>query len=929
MIASRIAAPLAVIVLLAACSDPAADTPAAPSAPAAPAPSTPEPAATPEPKAGPEPAAEPAAAPAPAADPVPVAQLDDRAEPLAYRLALKADPDAEGFFGDVDILVAIKRSTETLWMHGLDLDVGSVTYTPDGGAAIAGTYEQAHGSGVAKVSFPSALAAGKGTLRFVWRARYGRASAGLYIAEEAGKRYLVSQAEAIDARRILPSFDEPRFKTPFSVAVTAPSAHVVITNAAELETSPAAEPGWTQRIFATTRPLPTYLLAFAIGPYDLVAYDPIPPNAVRAEPMPLRAVAAQGKGARLGYALKNTAGIMDALELYFGVPYPYGKLDLIAAPEFAFGAMENAGAIVYRDSVLILDDASPLTQKRGFAGTHAHELAHQWFGDLVTPVWWDDIWLNESFATWMAAKAVKAWAPSEPWGSQIQARAQAAMRDDALSSARQIRETGLVNDNVEQAFDAITYSKGGGVLSMFESYMGEEAFRKGVQLHIKRFADKSATSSDFFNSLAEGSGKPEIVPALRSFVDQPGLPLIRATLDCSGGAPKAKLAQQRYRPLGSKSGPATWQAPVCVSYPDAGATKTTCMMLSEPEASLPLETAACPSSLMPNAGGAGYYRFALDEAGWAALLARFDQLPASEALAVVDNLIAAFEAGEASAQAMLGGAAAAAKSTDWEVATAPLGAIGRYDRRVLDESGRQALAAFVRKSYGARFAALPRPAAGVDQLLAQQLLGALALAGRDPELRAKLAAAAKAFIASGGSYEGVDLQSYEMPTALRVMAEEADAAAVDALLGFAKTARDPLARRSAVSALGVVRAPELAAKVRASAAAEMQPTDMIAALGVALEEPETREATWAWFPDNFEAIAKRVPSLFGTRFVRAADGFCSTAKAAEVKAFFDARAAQMPGAERPLAQTVEEIELCAALKDAKGAELAAALAAMN
>ena len=238
---------------------------------------------------------------------------------------------------------------------------------------------------------------------------------------------------------------------------------------------------------------------------------------------------------------KNTAGILEAIEGYFGIPYPYEKLDIIAAPDYAFGAMENPGAIVYREYLMLMDESSALSQKRAYASVHSHEIAHQWFGNLVTPVWWEDIWLNEAFATWMGNKGITLWKPDGDFGRNTLKASLGAMNIDTLSTTRKVREPLERSENVMDQFDGITYRKGGGVLDMFESYLSEEKFQAGVRLHMKRYADDVATGDDFFQSIADGSGNPDVVNAMKSFVDQPGLPIISACLLYTSPSPRDGL----------------------------------------------------------------------------------------------------------------------------------------------------------------------------------------------------------------------------------------------------------------------------------------------------------------------------------------------------------------------------------------------------
>jgi len=394
--------------------------------------------------------------------------------------------------------------------------------------------------------------------------------------------------------------------------------------------------------------LPTYLIAFGAGPWDVVDFGILPKNELRTADLRLRGIAAKGEGDNLTYALENTNGILKALEGYFGQPYPYEKLDIIAAPDYAFGAMENPGAIVYRESLLLLGDDPTLRQIRSYASVHSHEIAHQWFGNLVTPVWWEDIWLNEAFATWSGNKGIDMWQPEGNYDRNTLRSALGAMNIDTLSTTRKVREPLDRSEKVMDQFDAITYRKGGGVLSMFESYVGEEKFRDGVRLHMERYEDDVATGDDFFQSIADGSGNPDVVEAMKSFVDQPGLPLVNARMSCEGGKTSLSLSQSRYAPLGSKTQQGqTWQIPVCakLGYAD-GTTSKSCVLMKDVKVTQTIETSSCPSFIAPNESGAGYYRFNLDSEGWSALLSNINNLNTREVLTVQDSLVAAFRAGE-------------------------------------------------------------------------------------------------------------------------------------------------------------------------------------------------------------------------------------------------------------------------------------------
>ena len=444
---------------------------------------------------------------APAADPAgaPMGRLGPAVRPLAYRLELRILPDQDDFSGEVAIDVEIAGPTRVIHLHGKGLNVKTATYARGPGSGQTGRFAQVDPTGVAQLEFDAPLPAGKGTLRVEYTGLYGRAGEGLYKSVIAGDAYTFTQFQPIEARRMFPGFDEPGFKTPFDIAVTTRTANNVVGNTPVRGERPAGD-GLKRVEFETTLPLPTYLIALAIGPLDIVAGAPVPANGTRKSPLPLRGVATRGKGPRLRYALENTHAMVLYLEDYFDVPFPYPKLDLIASPDFG-GGMENAGAIIYGDPRLLLADDASVADRRGFGGIHAHELAHQWFGDLVTPRWWDDIWLNESFANWMGFKAGNAWQAALRFDVVPALQTPAAMELDSRIAARQIRQPVSRNADIGSAFDAITYLKGGAVLGMFESWLGEDGFRAGIRTHMQRFPHGVADVEDFMASLAKGSGQ--------------------------------------------------------------------------------------------------------------------------------------------------------------------------------------------------------------------------------------------------------------------------------------------------------------------------------------------------------------------------------------------------------------------------------------
>src|SRR5581483_2311867 len=384
------------------------------------------------------------------------------------------------------------------------------------------------------------IPAGDARLHVVYSGKVSRiSSAGIFQMEEASRWYLYTQFEPTDARRAFPCFDEPSFKVPWQVTLEVPKDLKAFSNTPEISEAVQANGRKTVR-FAQTRPLPSYLIAFAVGPFDVVDAGTVGKDHAR-----LRIITPQGKAGHARFAAAALPELLNLLEQYFGMPYPYEKLDSIAMPISNF-AMENVGLITYSEQLLLADPSDDtLTRQREMAIVAAHEMAHQWFGDLVTTAWWNDIWLNEGFATWMETKIVDEWKPE--WRVNLDAidNRVEAMHLDTLVSARKIRQPIATESDIANAFDNITYMKGAAVLRMFENWIGPEVFRRGVHAYIQAHADKNATTPEFLAAISAAAGK-DIAPAFNTFLDQPGVPEVNATLRCDNNRPVLHVSQRRY-----------------------------------------------------------------------------------------------------------------------------------------------------------------------------------------------------------------------------------------------------------------------------------------------------------------------------------------------------------------------------------------------
>lgn len=854
---------------------------------------------------------------------VPDGQLPRDVVPEHYYLTMRMDPSTESFSGTVRMDLNFTSAKDHFWLHGNGISVSQASVLPTGSDIIDLNYEQMHDSGVARLSADQQIPAGKAVLEIVFNAPFNRSLEGLYRVDASGDSYAFTQFEASSARLAFPSFDDPWFKTPYDVTLEVKQEHTGITNGPELSSSDLPD-GWKSVRYATTKPLPTYLVAFAVGPFDVVEWENLPPTEVRQHPLPLRGVAVKGKGEQLTFALEGTQAILESLESYFDIPYPYAKLDILAVPDFSAGAMENAGAITYREQLLLLDENSTAQTKHAYRSVHAHELAHQWFGNLVTPNWWDDIWLNEAFATWMAAVALDQIDSEGGYRRTLLQRSLFAMNVDSLISARQIRQPILSNHDIASAFDGITYSKGGGVLAMFERYLGRDNFRDGIRNYLRQHSWGNANADDFIAAISAQSPEGQAnstAEAFLSFLNQPGLPLLHAEFNCSGDA-MGKLSQSRYLPLGSTGDPERqWQIPACVRYGMAdGSTGTRCMLINSEETSLSLGTEQCPEWILPNAGGAGYYRFTLDTENWSNLLAASEQLSDTEMLSVSDSYLAAYRAGDLDLTALFDQLPALLNHPNYEVADSVLDDVQEIyeefaDSRAQAEFQKQLIPLYQRRLDQLGMGRLEDRNA---ETLQAALLEQLGLVLRSPKTRTQLGSMGMAYTGTPSlepTLTDTEVNPNLIQTAISIAIREHGKFYFDHVMNLALQSEDAIYRQRLLSALGQVEDPELQRQaLELSLSDQIRNNEMNMVLFTQATQPSTREFTWEWLQDNMDVVIERVPIWRKGRVSGYIKEFCDEDTLLEVEAFFADKVEDLQGGPRALANTLETIELCIARK---------------
>jgi len=837
----------------------------------------------------------------------PMLKLPAGARPTRYAVTLTVVPGEAKVPGEIAIDVELDRPHDVLWLNADALHVTqAATELSDTRTTVLRGHEQFVG-----VAFEPPLPAGRHRVTLAFEAEQSRNSTrGIFALQDAGAWYAMTQFESISARRAFPCFDEPGHKTPWQLTLRVPRGLVALSNTRVLSETPGDD-GLTTVRFAETRPLPSYLVAFAVGPWAFVDL-----GGVGRTPTPTRIVVPRGRAADTEFVARAYPELFVRLETWFGMSYPFDKLDHVAIPLSVGFAMENAGLITYGAvGFLAKPGAATPRYRRGAANVGAHEIAHQWFGNLVTAAWWDDIWLNEAFATWIAEKIVNQWRPDYNRGAaRIVERAEA-IDADALTSARQIREPVNARSDIYNAFDRITYQKGATVIGMFEGWMGEESFRRGVRSYLDVRRDGSATAENFLTALTQASRLP-VATAFNTFLNQNGVPLVEARLQCGADGAKLLLAQHRLELLGAQAAKAQqWQIPVCARYGTGASSRQACTLMTEPTATIALE-GGCPAFVFANAGGRGYY--VPDYRG--DLLPRLAKhrgaLTVPEYASLLYDLQALARAGLASPAQVMQWARLGAAARDRHVVLAAISLAEFAGNTLVADTDRPEFSRFVREVFGPQARSLgftPRAGDSDDaQLLRRSLLRFVA--PEDPQLAAQANALARAWLTDRKAVDP-GLVDVVLVTAGRT----GDAAMFDAFFAEAKATQDRLDRRYLMMALFSFTDPVLAQK---GMALLLDPAfdvrESWTALYAGFGGNPTRRATNDFILANFDALAKTVSREAPGGWPHYGSGLCSEQDQAALAAFWKDRTQTYAGAERQLARAVESIGLCTRLRSAAG-----------
>jgi len=556
-------------------------------------------------------------------------QLPRTAKPSHYAVQIAPHADKMSFDGKVKIDVQVLQPTKTIVLQAANLTFGSSTLSAGKGKPMTAKVSTDADAQTATFAFDKTLAPGQYTLSIDYSGVINTQANGLfaldYATDSGQKRALYTQFENSDARRFIPSWDEPDFKATFDLTVEVPVDQMAVSNM-PIASSKDVAGGMKQVVFQTSPKMSTYLLFFGLGDFERATT--MGPNGTE-----IGVIAQKGKVSQAKFALDSGRDVLKEYNAYFGVDYPLPKLDNIAAPGQSqfFSAMENWGAIFTFEYSLLLDPAiSNVNDEQRVFTTAAHEIAHQWFGDLVTMAWWDDLWLNEGFATWMEGRTTAKLHPE--WDidkTDAAYTSRGAMGRDAYATTHPVVQHVATVEQASQAFDGITYGKGSAVIGMLEDYVGSDAWRAGVRSYIKKHEHANAVTDDLWAEMDKAAPGKDFTQVAHDFTLQPGVPLIKASATCAGGQTTVTLEQGEYTVDRPDKTPLRWHVPVALRGADGKEVRV--LVDGDAQVKLP----SCDGPVLVNAGQKGYYRTLYAPAQFKALTASFNSLPVVDQLGVM------------------------------------------------------------------------------------------------------------------------------------------------------------------------------------------------------------------------------------------------------------------------------------------------------
>jgi puromycin-sensitive aminopeptidase len=844
--------------------------------------------------------------------------------PRRYDLTLEPDLDAATFAGAETVTVEVVEPTAAVVLNALDLEIEEATAEVAGGDRLTAAAAVDAETERATLTFDSPLPAGEATLHLRFRGELNDKLVGFYRStftdDDGVERVLAAtQMEATDARRAFPCWDEPDAKAVFAVTLVVPEDQLAVSNAGEIGREPTGD-GRVAVRFADTMPMSTYLVAFVVG--LLTATAP-----VDVDGKPLRVVCPVGREHLADFALEVGEFALRYFTDWFGIVYPGDKLDLVAIPDFAFGAMENLGCVTFRERYLLVDPATATqSELQAVVDVVAHELAHMWFGDLVTMKWWNGIWLNEAFATFMEMTCTDAFRPEWQRWVDFGLSRSAAFDTDALAATRPVEYPVVSPADADGMFDVLTYEKGASVVRMLEQYLGADRFRAGIRSYMARHQYGNTETSDLWDALEAETGEP-VRRIAESWIFQGGFPEV--SVERSGGG-KLRFSQRRFGYADGDDG-SRWAVPLVVGHRAGGddgaadadaAPSTSTALLEGDELSLGLADEPSPW-VNANLGAHGFYRVRYAPDLLDDLLTNLADLTPLERYTLVDDAWASVLAGSSEAVAFVALAQRFADERDLSVWERVVGGLGVIDRLV-DGDARAALHGRVAAVVGPARALLGAEAEpGEDdrtRTLRGVLLQAAALLGDDMAAAERAGELLDRFLDHPPSVD----PSLAAP-ALAVSATLGDLAMHDRLLAAFRSAGNPQDRQRLQYALARFRDAEAFDRtLDLTLSGEVRTQDAPYLLGEMVAHRDNGPAAWAFVASHWPDIERRFPTNSLARLVGGIRTVRDATLADDIAAFLDAH--PIPQGDKQVRQHVERMRVTVALARRESTRLAAALA---
>ena len=836
-------------------------------------------------------------------------RLDPNVAPTTEAVVLNLDANQDNYNGSVKIQLHVTKATREFLFHAEEMKLDKVALTGASGA-IPVTISEAGDRGTQKATTQTDLAAGDYTFAIDFSKPYNTKAVGLYKGKFEGKGYLFTQFESLDARKAFPCWDEPIYKIPWNMTITVPMQQVAVFNTPVDKEQQGAST--VTYVFKQTPPTSSYLIAVAAGPFESVP--------ITGQSVPGRIYVCKGQKKLTAQAVSIAPTILAAEEKYFGMKYPYEKLDFIAVPEYWPGAMENPGFITFSDKLLLVDPAgASLSQKQALAMVIIHEEAHMWFGDLVTMAWWDDLWLNESFADWVAVKMMPELYPEYGYETRELQEVDRTMGTDANAVTTPVRRPVNSGADIMEDLD-ITYKKGRTVLKMVEAFIGPDKFQLGVQSYLNAHKWKNAVAGDLFSALADASGK-NIEPMLASYLDQAGFPLLKVGVDPSG---MVTLSQSRFHNAGATASNENWTMPVRLKISDGKNVQTKVVVLDKPEQKF--EVAGKVDWVMPDQDGVGYYRWIVPSDMMRKIASDPDKtMSKRERTRFLGNTRALLNAGEIKGDEYLAIAASMASHPEPEIISSVMTDLQSLAVPFVTPDLEAPFEKYVRKTLQPardRYGIEPKSDDPDDvRLIRPQLITWLGMC-EDPQVVTYCDGVTDKFMQDPASVDPTIAGA-----ALAVTAANGGQARFDQFRGKFEAAATPADKSRYMSAMGNFRDPKIQDEVLAYALTpNVRVMDRFQLIGGMFMTEAGRDKVYGWMTKNYDKLASGLPVEFQAYFPFFVSG-CEQQRLDAAKKFFAEPAHKVDGTDRNLEKTASQIGDCLNLREREGAAVAAYLKA--